>query len=371
MIALFLLLGALSPTSVVYPKADNGLVFDHAKHTAVECTHCHSKVKGSARSADRLLPTEAACVGCHKLFGSANAPDCARCHRDYHPVLDPGTQDTRKARPWPKQTSTRSPALKFGHAPHLQRGARCADCHGLPKAPTLPKMSTCQGCHDGKLAPDRCETCHLTHPDGRLQTALPFGRLRPASHDAPRFAASGHSIPGRMPDSCSSCHQKTDCQTCHDSRIRSLEIHPGDYLVTHPAEARRNDPDCGKCHRRATFCVDCHTRGGVVDQSQEAPFGTGLARRTRFHPEGFAGLLGGAPAANHHRIAARRNVAECASCHQESSCIKCHSTSAPAALRASPHPPGFRRRCDRALDANDRGCLKCHTHRAELRTLCR
>lgn len=357
--------------SPVYPAADDPVRFDHRKHEAVACAQCHPKVRRSLRPGDRLNPSESACVSCHAPFKADGTPDCGRCHPGYTPQLDPGVRDTRKARPWPKLANQEAPALVFGHAPHLARGARCIDCHGLPEAPTLPRMDSCQSCHDGQLASDRCATCHLSHPDGRLKTRLPFGRLRPADHADPGFATGGHGVAGRTPDDCASCHAPTDCQRCHDSRIKPLEIHPADYLIAHPAHARRNDPDCSSCHRRSTFCVECHTLSGVVDQSDTTTFGAGLARKAQFHPPGFTGLSGGPAGPTHHRIAARRNIAECASCHQESTCIKCHSTRSQAALRASPHPPGFRSRCARTLDANDRGCLKCHTSRAELRSRCR
>ena len=55
--------------------------FDHAPHLMMTCVSCHA-AEGSTKTADVLLPPQAACASCHA--STAAAPGrCADCHR-YH-----------------------------------------------------------------------------------------------------------------------------------------------------------------------------------------------------------------------------------------------------------------------------------------------
>ncbi len=56
--------------------------------------------------------------------------------------------------------------VRFTHAPHVQAGVACSECHGdvanttlLTQARTL-KMGDCLGCHRQRGAPTDCWTCH-------------------------------------------------------------------------------------------------------------------------------------------------------------------------------------------------------------------
>ncbi len=329
-----LLILLLSP---VYSPSHNPIRFEHAKHP-LPCAHCHDAV-ASVRPGDHLIPPEATCRGCH----SKAETGCADCH----------PQARGEAVPW--RTTAPAASLRFGHGPHLKRGARCADCHGAGE-PRLPTMAECTKCHQDA----RCTTCHLSGPDRRLKLALPGGRLMPRDH-GPGFK---HGSKARLDSkACSACHTERSCERCHSGPIRPLEIHPADYISAHPVEARRDMGECGKCHRVATFCMDCHVRAGVTDRPGRLEFGQ--RSRTRFHPAGWTDDLGGG--AGDHGPEARRNLRSCASCHGEESCMRCHATGAPGG-GANPHPPGFR--CGRALDAELRGCTKCHPDRRALEQLC-
>lgn len=302
--------------AALYPPPSG---FAHAAHAAVPCTQCHSTVTSALRPGEGPVAGEV----------------CATCHDD--------------GRRW--LTPPQAPAqLKFSHRAHANRGVRCDECHTPASRPT---MAQCLECHDGKAASARCDTCHATRPDGRLR------RLVPADHASPAFARGHGRRAAAAPASCDACHAERECNVCHDGVVRPLEIHPGDYLATHAAQARRNDPDCTRCHRLATFCVGCHTQAGVTDAAGPLEF-AGRA----FHPPGWVDYLGGP---SDHGTEARRNLRTCVGCHQEDSCVRCHSTATTATLRASPHPPGFSTHCD----TNRRGCLKCHTDRAALERLCR
>lgn len=256
---------------------------------------------------------------------------------------------------------TAPPALHFDHQAHRKRGLDCAACH---QGSSMPGKAQCATCHDVDRI-DGCTQCHPADPAGRVRTDWPRGRLMPASH-GPNFARQHH---GADPDTCATCHAPPDCQRCHLSPRRPRSIHPADYIRAHGPDARRGTPDCASCHRPQTFCVGCHAQSGLTQAAPGRAFGFDQADRRRYHPPGFVGALGGVPGPGHHRLAARRALDTCVSCHQETDCVRCHSAGATRRLRASPHPPGFRAECVRLRDINPRGCLKCHTGGVE--ALCR
>ncbi len=310
---------------LVYPPPSG---FPHGPHAAADCVRCHTTVAQSVRPGDGSVPNTA----------------CADCHDDGRTWI---------SRPEPP------PALRFGHRPHAARGATCGDCHlgaGWPKKPT------CMTCHDGTTANARCDTCHPSLPDGRMRTQWPRGQLVPESH-TPGFQRTHGRSAAAAPETCRGCHTQRSCDTCHAGSVRPLEIHPADYILSHAPQARRNDPDCTRCHRLQTFCVGCHAQAGVTDHPGPLEFpGRG------FHPKGWVDDATGG--ATRHGVEARRNLRACVGCHREATCVRCHAEGPASGLRANPHPPGFRRRCARALDANHRGCAKCHTDRATLERLC-
>ncbi len=371
---LFVALGA--PEGPVYPARTTPLHFTHRAHAEVDCATCHPGARESVRPGDRLLPSEAACFACHDPFGDEDPPKCAFCHPGYAPTLPPGATSTVGALPRPPALDSPPAALRFGHALHARAGVECATCHvDLDRPPgqrALPTMAECVDCHTARDAPARCDTCHLIRPDGRLRLDLPAGALKPTGRaglpDHGGDWARSHG-PAAAADAaaCATCHAPEDCARCHTTAARRPDPHPGLFLLTHAPAARRNDPDCSACHRLQTFCVDCHAQSGVTAEAGPLAFqATDGARR--FHPPGFVGSLGGAPGPEHHRYAARANLASCVGCHRESTCVTCHAADAPAPVRASPHPPGFD--CGRVYAVNTRGCAKCHGDAEALRRLC-
>lgn len=372
-------------SEAVYPPQAIPLRFSHRIHVrkvGLDCLACHGAVQTSVRTADRNLPPEAVCLGCHRA-GEAPAstpgpapptgaarPPCATCHPGHETAGPPPAVVMPPA------------ALKFGHGPHLARGIPCARCHAgvedadLATRAHLPSMASCLGCHDGREAPARCATCHPSGPDGQLVIDLPGGRLVPtgrtggADHRGDVARTHGPAAAADR-DACLACHSEPECARCHAAGALPPEIHTADFLRTHPAAARRDDPPCGTCHRLQTFCVDCHLRSGLgTEPGRPGVFPGRDGRAATFHPPGWTDYQGGAPGAGHHAYEARRNLRVCVGCHEESTCIRCHSAGATARLRASPHPPGFRRHCGAARAANDRGCLKCHGTRAALDRVC-
>lgn len=299
------------------------------------------------RAAEAAGVGDAACTGCH-----TEATRSTRAGDRLAPVPSP---------------LLAGPALIFSHQRHLERGSTCADCHRAGGA--QPAEADCARCHDVRDT-QACAGCHPAATDGRLVTRTPFGNLRPALHGVDFTRDHG---PGarQAPESCETCHTPPDCQRCHAGRVRPISLHPGDFIATHGPPARRNDPDCSTCHRLQTFCVGCHAQSGLTLAAPNRGFGAESRDRVRFHPEGFGGNLGGVPGPEHHRVAARRNLSECVSCHQESDCIRCHSTEATQRLRSNPHPADFAQHCRPLLEANSRGCVKCHTSGPPLEARCR
>ncbi|MEZ4466560.1 MAG: hypothetical protein R3F43_19455 [bacterium] len=321
-----LLLAWLLP-AVVYPPPAPGSIARHAERPDQPCEGCHALALTSDRATDRLSP------GLPPLIGR--------------------------------------PDLQFDHGRHRARGVDCTPCHAA--GGVWPTKATCATCHAVE-APERCADCHPTAPDGRLRTAVVSGALRPARGmlDHRGDFAREHAAAARLePASCEACHGPSDCQACHAGRIRPVDLHPADFIATHGPAARRDDPVCSTCHRAATFCVGCHAQSGLAQSAGPRSFGRDARDRQAFHPPGFGGQLGDVPGPAHHRYAARRSLTECVSCHLERDCVRCHGDQATTRLRATPHAPGFADDCRALLDANPRGCAKCHASTAELRGKCR
>jgi hypothetical protein len=384
------------PSPLIFPAQQIPLVFNHARHLKLgaRCDTCHVAAPTSTSASDDLIPTEAACRGCHEIDrarpdkavpAGTPAARCDACH------LDAG------GAPWMPAVKSREPArvrlvdpnIKFNHRLHVGRGIGCELCHaGVPMEALatrddLPRMQLCLGCHDGKQATNRCSACHITEPDGRLRTNLasaataatglaagtgplvPSGVLRGFDAHGPTFSRE-HTLAGREARYCLTCHKETECNDCHGGVVRPFDIHPSDYVSLHGVDAHRNTPDCSACHRTQSFCVGCHQRSGVAPDATGGqlgvqarnPFGTGTALKS-FHPPGWV-VEGGAQSG--HAQEARRNIRTCVSCHREESCLQCHSADPTRGPAVSPHGPAFAGtgRCRALASRNRRVCLKCH-----------
>jgi hypothetical protein len=352
----------------VYPTQRLPLVFSHAKHLArgAQCATCHPAATTSRSAVDNLIPTEAACRGCHAI--DRGQPDkqatpvaaCAGCHVGYAPD-----------RPVERVYLIPTP-LKFDHAAHVK--APCERCHGNMRAVDLattlqlPTMGSCLTCHTNGSEERHCADCHLTKLGGLIATDLEHGRLVPGrdglgDEHGPGFARDHKQQARQVGATCTACHDRSECVDCHQGVVKPMEFHPGDYLLTHPIDARRGRPDCSACHRYESFCVGCHEREGLGTRALSAFDASDPTRQ--FHPAGWA-TAGVGP--NRHAQEARRNISSCASCHREEDCLKCHTAEPGNMVRASPHPAGWRgsARC-RALDrGNRRMCLRCHITQDEL-----
>lgn len=366
--------GTAPGTSFVYPPHGFPGRVAHDLHAArFPCATCHGDVAASTAASQDHTPRMEQCAECHPQARDTDDPDaCAFCHTGYRPVWHPGGADWLSVRdprfpavgPLPAQPLR--PNLHFSHAEHA--ATACADCHGAAEAEAgaeggagssataaLPLEVVCRDCHvrpgggaehGGGIA---CATCHPGAPDGHLETWTPADRLaggqrlRPPDHDLGWLHAHGTSAQ-LDPAQCVSCHTERDCLACHApgetgaGRIESP--HPPGFREHHGADARRESLDCASCHAVERFCVDCHRDARVGDE---------LARDAdRFHDPGWVEESGGS-----HAFAARRNLTECVSCHQEETCVTCHAA-------YDPHGAAFLSRCGDLLEAAPQMCARCH-----------
>ncbi len=364
--------GPVRRGSPVYPEQDIPLSFNHGQHLGLglACTKCHTEIEDSRRARDFNFPKGAVCDECHTEQHPRPADvekKCALCHTA---VDDAGRVTAGLRAPRPR--------LSFNHQMHLNlpgpTKATCEDCHGdmskvrLATTLQLPKEADCLTCHDGKQATDRCGACHPSSSTGKLVTRAADDRTLPAliplaasswgaEHDL--AFVEDHSGPSKAnPKLCQTCHDETFCTDCHAGSIRPMRIHAADYLTSHALDANARTQDCQSCHRTQTFCLGCHERVGFGDRV-DGEFAVGGS--LTFHPEDFAGPPG---TPNSHAFAAQRNIAACASCHTEDSCLACHATTdvARPGLDVSPHGADFAdsARCTALAARNRRVCLKCH-----------
>lgn len=236
----------------------------------------------------------------------------------------------------------------------------------------LPRKPKCERCHRGQGPLDggasaNCTACHESE-GGRMRTRFHGQLLMPAASTPSLehgldWLLRHRDTAGNDPSRCESCHAPHECQACHDGRLRPRRIHPGDWLSSHAVASKQDGQSCGSCHRQQSFCLSCHQRMGLSASGAAA----NMAQRGPSHPPPSVWTTGPS-GPQHHGIQARRNLAECVSCHQERDCVRCHGRSgngaegfsAPFGKQMSPHPPGFGVACSSAWSANPRPCLVCH-----------
>ncbi len=306
--------------------------FTHQKHLAeldcgspgkprcLSCASCHT---GTARKHDEwAAPSKASCLGCHEQ-------DMSVWNHSVRPKV--------AARPAGKD-------ILFPHDQHLELKelkGQCVKCHqgavSNPNGPPLfPPMATCLNCHEHQeqFAKNDCTPCHRQQD---LRGLVPASFLRHDVNWGKRHGAVARNEGQR----CETCHAQTFCDACHDAtqriapqarnpeQLTAAFPHRFDVLQRHPLEAQANPGSCTTCHQRQE-CDACHVQRGVSAQA------VGSASP---HPFGWAS--GTAAANNSHAQAARRDLASCAACHDQgaaSTCVRCHKVGGSG---GSPHPPTF------------------------------
>ncbi len=301
----------------------------HVQEQGIACEDCHGEVAESDDLRGRFMPAKDA---------------CAECHED--------DAETVITAAWQSYQPPRVTIPTFSHATHNEvegLEGKCERCHAMTdRAGTArPKLHrTCMECHREEFRDASCKVCHADFADHGPVPDRYF------SHDGDFLRRHGAIARGNQAV-CDHCHRETDCASCHSRQIEltptkrapekldAPHIHRAGFEVRHAIEARLDPNGCLKCHRVET-CSECHARRGVA----------GTARGTSHHPTGWmdAGSKG------FHGRKARRQIALCASCHDQgaqSNCVDCHRV---GGVGGSPHPAGW----DSRQPKSDPACAACH-----------
>ncbi len=204
----------------------------------------------------------------------------------------------------------------FPHAPHLEGGLACGDCHASDAASgsaSRTELATCLECHDDEGKP-HSERIGRFYDDGGRAKGPFFAPLA----DEVIFDHRAHE--GTL----------AECDVCHgdlsqsESLGREMLVDMARCTICHESRGAAND--CATCHREI--------RRGAKPPSHDAFF-------ARAH-----GLV----------AESSGSASQCALCHQVSTCASCHATTMPRS-----HDNQFRRRGHGCLAALDRSsCQACH-----------
>lgn len=311
--------------------------FPHRAHVlkGVTCTQCHGAIIDKDDGVALHIPDDATCKSCHTK--PHDERPCLGCHTEANAL--PELVEARQH-------------LVFDHGKHLPKvNGNCMRCHvGVAEGDRdlRPAMASCFRCHDQDAASNagKCDACHknLEASDTLPQTHL--------AHDADwlhehgtRAASSG--------DVCSTCHRESFCASCHGKTVGALpatqnfanpftaSVHRAGFASRHSLEAKSEPGACQTCHQPSR-CVTCHTAKGIAGENRNSP-----------HPPGWVGPSAGE---NQHGREARKDPAQCASCHDgagQQLCVGCHRV---GAVGGNPHPPGWSSR----VPLSQLPCRMCH-----------
>lgn len=248
------------------------------------------------------------------------------------------------------------------HLRYYAPNVPCTICHKPGAKSIVPPKTVCLYCHQKSFVKGVILPATLTH-----------GPTWPLNH---REVAKNQTRTFH----CASCHQQAFCLQCHEEGFADefgkfsnnmINVHLGDFLVTHPIMARTDPQLCSSCHESA-FCSNCHSEfrqdqlAGVshrrtwdnlaVGDQTHADFTTSECQEC--HQPGS--VLPAHEWADGHAREARKNLVTCQACHPEGQvCLKCHS--ARSGLMIDPHPSNWDDIKDRLNDAsNGRTCRMCH-----------
>lgn len=251
---------------------------------------------------------------------------------------------------------------------------------------------TCVGCHRGvetgdatvSITPEGCANCHDGAELERVDWAGPSPTPSNLDFTHPYHIAELEEE-GREPLECLDCHQapdtevrmavqrtvpsvcfechapeaeehyafEVDCTTCHVTLAQAVDLSASrvadfprpawhgaeDLLWIHGDRARSENAGCAVCHARES-CERCHLAPGAVPEIAGLDRDPRIAALVRDQP----GEWPRPPSHESERWVyqhdddARRNVAECATCHTRSSCETCHGPGRPSVASALPTP---------------------------------
>jgi len=290
-----------------------------------------AKVHGAqAKAATGSLKVAQSCATCHaKDFCSACHVDAALVPAIQALEPDPRSLAVPQKLVAPASHGTRDFEQRHGRLAGND-GATCRTCH---------TQQSCFQCH-GADAPKAARAL-LAAGAGRSAGAQTVARL-PSSH-TPQWKDGHGPIASASMKSCTSCHVRDFCLTCHlPDPGRRAGYHPASYLTRHPADAYTRAGSCTECHNTGEFCQSCHNQSGMI--AKRTLLGAG-----GYHDGNRQFFVG-------HGQAARQSLESCVSCHIERDCLTCHSVVRGRGF--SPHGPGFD--SERMLRKNPQLCIACH-----------
>jgi nitrate/TMAO reductase-like tetraheme cytochrome c subunit len=162
-------------------------------------------------------------------------------------------------------TETSTPAMKttwqsypdnLGH----QRSKGCFRCHDGAHVKVVDGAAT------DKVIPSTCSTCHTFPQVGSEVSGLQLG-VPPESHQDKMFVFS-HKNSVKTVDaafdpkapanaSCSTCHQRSYCENCHNSG--AVKVTHDEMLYNHAESVKKSSLNaCGYCHQ-PVYCATCHS----------------------------------------------------------------------------------------------------------------
>jgi hypothetical protein len=355
--------------------------FPHARHANLFplCTTCHA---GVVEAEGAMFPNPASCASCHD--GVVEQPVS-----------------------WQPPTGPRGSNVRFTHdAHHRAVTARdpadstlvrnCSGCHTREGEPRMAvrhaSARRCMGCHGltephVDNPPTACAKCHVPLTDAPGVTAAEIASFpKPRSHDAPDFRLGGH---GRLAKagqragqvgiaaSCSTCHARNLCISCHVNAAESLVISAlelddrspvfaltqpvpashsrPDFIRTHGREAERGTATCATCHTRES-CATCHsgtTPRAVAALPPAGPNRAAGAQLVRTPPTSHTWDF-----REKHGPEASARPRTCQTCHVRSMCLTCHRPDAGPQSRY--HPASFITRHPSAAYSRAASCSDCH-----------
>jgi len=273
------------------------------------------------------------------------AQSCATCHaRDFcfscH-VNAPETVTIQALEPDPR-------SLLVPHVLKAPANHASSDFERRHGSLALKSVASCRSCH----TQESCLTCHRAELPGPVKLLYAAGpgrgpgarttRRAPSSH-TPGWPARHGPVASASMRSCTSCHARQECLTCHKPDPASRgSYHPAAFLTRHPADAYSRASSCTDCHNTGQFCQSCHQQSGLTAKRT-------LLGAAGYHDGNRQFFLG-------HGQAARQALESCVSCHVERDCLTCHSVVRGRSF--NPHGPGF----DpvQMLKKNPQLCIACH-----------
>lgn len=251
-------------------------------------------------------------------------------------------------------------AVTFNHAEHntYLEDTDCTACHVEGAFSIVPDKSVCLECHDQEFVDEVDYPMMSTH--------------------GPVWAFQHRQEAKNNNNDCSACHEQMFCLECHKSGFADeqgsfgnnmMNIHRGDFQVSHPIAARTDPQLCSSCHE-SKFCSECHAtfnRNDLAFDSHRRGFSDGtldgkhaLYDETQCQGCHIDSVLPSHTWSGNHAREARKNLASCEACHPDGDiCLQCHS--ARSGLGINPHPKDWGDISSRLNKASGgRSCRKCH-----------